>query len=210
MTSTTMTGAAVSVKTGKREEPEWIVFVVVAVALIVGWFLKMSVENSTTTFSGEGISINYPTTWLREPGAGAAGLLFKVSDLRSGSLYSTNLTLQTTEPVQAPAGDKDKLTPSVTSWGFGRSQALNNYRVLSTKSITLAGQPAAQIDYTYVSNPITSPYRQALPVVVEATDYLTLFQDRVYIITTAADSTRFEQDKDRFETILRSMVFTNK
>lgn len=210
MTSTTITGAALAVKTGKREEPEWIVFVVVAVALMLGWFLKMSVENSTATFSGAGISINYPATWLREPGAGAADLLFKVSDLRSGSLYPTNLTLQMTEPAQAPVGDEDKLTPSVTSWGFGRSQTLDNYRVLSTKSVTLAGQPAAQIDYTYVSNPIASPYRQALPVVVEATDYLTLFQDKLYIITIAADATRFEQNKDRFETVLQSIAFANK
>jgi hypothetical protein len=95
----------------------------------------------------------------------------------------------------------------MTTWTFGASQKLANYRVLGTEKMEVAGQPALRIDYTYVSEPIASPYRRALPVVVEAVDYIILYGDSAYIVTLAADAQQFEAEQGQFETILSSLNF---
>jgi hypothetical protein len=197
-----------AVKTTKREEPEWIVFALVAVALLAGWFLKMFIEGRTETFTDGNIAINYPAAWFREPMAAEQGLALKASDLHSASLYRPTLALQLTQAAPALPGTKeDRLTPTVTAWTFGNSQNLSNFRVLGTEHVNIAGQNAIRIDYTYVTEPIDSPYRRALPVVVEAVDYIIIAQDQAYVVTVAADAHDFEQAQDEFKTILDSLAF---
>lgn len=205
MTTATMTAKVV--KTARREEPEWLVFLLVAIALLAGWFLKISIEGRAETFTDGNISLSYPATWFREPMAAAQGLALKASDLHSASLYRPAVALQLTQAAPALPDTEDRLTPTVTTWTFGNSQKLSNYRVLSTEHVDIAGQKAIRIDYTYVSEPIASPYRRALPVVVEAVDYVILSQDQAYVVTLAADAHDFEQAQDQFETILNSLSF---
>jgi hypothetical protein len=207
MTMTTATITAKATKTTRSEEPEWIVLVVVAVALLAGWFLKLSVEGQTETFSDGTISLSYPTTWLREPALPGEALVMKASDLHSTSLYRPNIAIHLTQAAPALPGADDRLTPTVTTWTFGNSQKLSHYRVLATEKVEIASQPAIKIDYTYISEPIASPYRRALPVVVEAVDYVILNQDQAYVVTLAADAQDFEPEQGRFKTILSSLSF---
>jgi hypothetical protein len=205
-----MTTAAITakaVKTARREEPEWIVFLVVAIALLAGWFLKMSIEGRSETFTGGNLSISYPASWVREGSAPDQGLALKASNLHSTSLYRPNVAIQLTQAAPALPGTEDQLTPTVTTWTFGNSQKLANYRVLGTEKVEVTGQPASRVDYTYVSEPIASPYRRALPVVVEAVDYIILYGDSAYVVTLAADAQQFEAEQGRFETILSSLRF---
>jgi len=204
----TTTNAAIPVRKVKREEPEWVVVVVVAVALLIGWLLKTSVESRTVTFSNPDLTLSYPATWLREMGAAEEEVVLKVSDVRSGSLYRTHLTIQVTDaPPQVRQEGVDPMTSMVAAWTFQRGQELEGYRVLSTEAVEVDGIGGTRIDYAYVSDPIASPYRKALPVVVEAVDYLLPYQDKVYVVTLAADGDRFEQESSSFEAILGSVDF---
>ncbi len=131
----------------------------------------------------------------------------KASNFHSTSLYRPNVTIQLAQPAPALPGTEDQLTPTVTTWTFGASQKLAHYRVLSTEKVAVAGQPAVRVDYTYVSEPIASPYRRALAVVVEAVDYLILYGDSAYVVTLAADAQQFEAEQGQFEAILSSLSF---
>jgi len=194
----------------KREEPEWVVVAVVVVALLIGWMLKSLVESRTVTFSGPALSLNYPATWFREMNPDDGDVIFSAADLGFGSPYRSRVTVRTIEALPRLAGMDDEAASAaavITAWTFQRSRDLDGYRVLSTESTVLDGRRGVRIDYAYVSNPIASPYRKALPVVVEAVDYLFLVGDQTIVITTAADGTQFEQESQRFATILSSVDF---
>lgn len=196
-----------AVATSRRQEPEWVVFVVIIVALLLGWFLKSSVEGQTARTTIENLSLTYPASWLKVPSVAGQDALWSAADARSGSVYPTQLVIRKASLSPAAPGSDDRLAPSISSWTFGRGQTLNHYQVLETKRLNLAGQAAAEIDYAFVNQPIASPYRRALPVVVEAVDYLVPSQETLYIITLAADSSRFAQEQAQFETILQSLAF---
>ena len=207
MTTTSMT---TPVRKVKREEPEWVVVAVVVVALLIGWMLKGLVESRTVTFSGPALSLNYPATWFREMNPDDGDVIFSATDLGFGSPYRSRVTVRTFEALPQLARMDDETSSAaaaVTAWTFQRSRDLDGYRVLGTESTELDGHRGVRINYAYVSNPIASPYRKALPVVVEAWDYLFPVGDQTIVITTAADGTQFEQESQRFATILSSVDF---
>jgi hypothetical protein len=210
----TTTSAAVPVTPARRTEPEWVVVVVVVVALVAGWLLKTTVEGSTIRYASPEISLSYPASWLRDIDP-EPGTLFSASNMRSGSLYSSNVAVRVSDalptlPAGPEAGDIEKLTPAITAWSFQRGQELSGFRVLGTESADLGGRQSAMIRYAFVSDPISSPFRKALPVVVEAADYLVPLGDKVIIVTVAADGMRFEGEDSRwFQPILSSVAFAH-
>ena len=210
MTSTVSLFA--SARRGRRSEPEWLVVVVVIVALLAGWGLKAVVEGGTATFSGSGVTLEYPAGWVREDEL-EAGIVFRASDMRSGSSYPTNVTLAATEalpqlPVEADAESAmlDRMTPALTAWSFQRGQELTAFRVLDTAPAEVGGREAAALHYAYVTEPLADPFRQALPVVIEAVDYLIPIGERTIVLTVAADGAQFQTVNARhFEAILSSV-----
>lgn len=203
-----MTDIAMPVKGVKRQEPEWVVVAVVAIALLAGWLLKSWVESRTTTFSNSDLTLSYPATWLRELGEPEQGVLFAAQDVRSGSLYATHLSVRVADALpQVRQENVDPMLSAVTAWTFQRGQELEGYRVLGTEAAQVDNIDGVRIDYAYVSDPIASPYRRALPVVVEAVDYLLPYQGKLYVITLAADASRFEQEEGQFEALLRRVDF---
>jgi hypothetical protein len=199
----------------RRSEPEWAVVLVVAVALVAGWLLKTSVESSTLQFSSPDLSLNYPSGWLTEINP-EAGIIFSASDTRPDSLYRSNFTVQMSDalpalPEKSQGIEIDKLTPAITAWSFQRGQELGAFRVLGTEPTVIGGRQGAVLHYAFVSDPIASPFRQALPVVVEAADYLIPTGDRMLILTAAGDGKRFVEDNTRwFQPILRSVRFAGE
>lgn len=203
-----------SVRPARRSEPEWLVVVVVVVALVAGWLLKTVVEAGTSEYVGPDLSLSYPDTWVRETDHDT-GVIFSASDMRSGSLYRTNITILSTEtlpalPLDAPAA-MDKMTPAITAWSFERGQELTAFRVLETGPARIGGREGAVLHYAYVSEPLASPFRQALPVVVEAMDYLVPAGDRTIVLTVAADGAQFQEANARwFQPILSSVRFAGE
>jgi len=172
-------------------------------------------ETSTIMFSGPEVSLSYPASWLGEVNS-AAGTLFSASDIRSGSLYRTHVTVQVSDALpKLPGGsekvDIDQMTPAITAWSFQRGQELNGFRVLGTEPAQVGGAPAAVMQYAYVSDPISSPFGRALPVVVEAADYLVPLGEKTVILTVAADGMRFDEENSHwFQPILRSVTLVGK
>ena len=102
------------------------------------------------------------------------------------------------------------MSAAVTAWTFQQGQQLDSYRVLGTEPVEVDGRKGVRIDYAYVSEPVFSPYRKALPVVGEAVDYLFPGGDGTIIITTAADGMHFGEGSRQFDAILGSVSFAGK
>jgi hypothetical protein len=186
--------------------------IVVVVALVAGWLLKTIVESGTSEYRDASLALSYPAAWVREADSDA-GVIFSASDTRSGSLYRTHVTIRSTDalpklPLDAPGATIDKMTPAITAWSFGRGQELTAFRVLETGPATIGDREGAALHYAFVSEPIASPFRQALPVVVEAIDYLIPAGDSTIVLTVAADGAQFADANVRwFQPTLSSVRF---
>jgi hypothetical protein len=209
----TTTSVAAPTRAVRRSEPEWVVVVVVVVALAAGWLLKSIVEGQTVTFSSPELTLRYPAAWLKEETPDQE-TIFNASDIRSGSLYHSQVAVHITQalptlPVENV--DVEKMSPAITAWAFQRGQQLKGFRTLDTAPAELSGRKGVMMHYVFVSDPISSPYREALPVVVEAMDYLFPAGDKTIILTVAADGMHFEAENSRwFQPILQSVTFTGK
>ena len=68
------------------DEPEWVVWLTVAVALVLGFFLMYFVTNQTGTATAGNTTLSYPSTWVPATEKGAA---FAVADTKGGGISAT-------------------------------------------------------------------------------------------------------------------------
>ena len=72
------------------DEPELMVWITVAAALVIGFFLTFFVTNQTTVASAGGTTLSYPSTWVPATEKGAA---FAVADLKGGGAFGDRVSL---------------------------------------------------------------------------------------------------------------------
>jgi hypothetical protein len=191
-----------------REEPEWVVWVLVIVALVVGWFLKGAFQYQMGVFTDpdSGLTFQYPADWFLESNQaqiGDEGVILTVSDAQSESAFSTAFSVRVkTVKEETTAADQAEL------WILQRGEGLTKYRVLGKEPSQVAGQEAVTIDYGYVEDPLrSSALSVSLPVVVRAVDVVFLRDKQVYILTFASDQLAFDKEKKTLERLLNSVSF---
>lgn len=177
------------------------VALVVLVALGLGLLLRAQVEGRTTAFQAEDspFSITYPAGWgSLDP---AEGTLISVADPLADSLFKTTLTVE--------ARDLDPSSPPTLQTLVDRRveehSALAGYHFIDRGDATVDGSPSAQLEYAYVAQPIDTPGRPALPVVVHAREYVVVAADRTYYIALAAPEAEFARASERFDRILQTV-----
>jgi hypothetical protein len=191
-----------------REEPEWVVWVLVIVALVVGWFLKGTFQYQMEVFTDPdtGLTFRYPASWFLESNQaqiGDEGVILTVSDAHSESAFNTafSVRLKAVEE-ETTAVDQAEI------WIMRRGEELTRYRVLSKELSQVAGQEAVTIDYGYVEDPLrSSALSVSLPVVVRAVDVVFIRDGKVYTLTFASDQLVFDEEKKTLERLLNSVSF---
>jgi hypothetical protein len=191
-----------------REEPEWVVWVLVIVALVAGWFLKGAFQYQMDVFTDPdtGLTFRYPASWFLESNQaqiGDEGVILTVSDAHSESAFNTafSVRLKAVEE-ETTAVDQAEM------WIMRRGEELTKYRVLSKELSQVAGQEAVTIDYGYVEDPLrSSALRGSLPVVVRAVDVVFIRDSKVYTLTFASDQLVFDGEKKTLERLLNSVSF---
>ncbi len=191
-----------------REEPEWVVWVLVIVALVVGWFLKGAFQYQTEVFTDpdSGLTFRYPASWFLESNQaqiGDEGVILTVSDAHSESAFNTTFSVRIKKvEEETTAVDQAEL------WILQRGEGLTKYRVLSKELSQVAGQEAVTIDYGYVEDPLrSSAMSVSLPVVVRAVDVVLVRDNQVYVLTFAADQLVFDEASKTLERLLNSLSF---
>jgi hypothetical protein len=174
------------------------VALVVLVALAAGFVLREQVTGRTQTFAEEGapFTLTYPATWgALDP---VEGTIMSVVNPISPSAFKT--ALQVDRRDLDPASPPDLQT--LVDRRIEERSALTGYHFMGRSDTTVDGAPAAQIDYAYVVQPIDTPGRAALPVVVMAREYIVLAGGTSYYIRMAAPEASAEAAFRQFDTII--------
>ncbi len=178
------------------------VALVVLIALGLGWLLMAQTVGRTRPFAepNAGIQLAYPAGWISVDSF--QDLLLKVEDPQTASAFKTALSVE--------RRDLDPANPPTLQTLLDRRvqehALLTGYHLLADSEATLAGQRAIRLEYAYVVQPIDTPRRASLPVVVHAREYLIIAKDRSYDVALAAPEESFAQASAQFERIIQSIV----
>ena len=158
------------------------VALVVLIALALGWALREYTLSRTQVFADQATSfqVAYPAWWSNADSL--QDVVLKVENPETASTFKTNLTVE--------ARDLDPQNPPTLQTLIDRRVAqrgaLTGYHFLSDEPATVDGAKAQRLEYAYVVQPIDTPRRASLPVVVRAREYIVVTKDRVFYITLAA------------------------
>jgi hypothetical protein len=182
-----------------EQEPEWIVWALVAVMLLAGFLTMGSVQGQTEAFSGSGVTLTYPGAWAgRTPEE--AGLLFKAGDRFSTAGFATGIEVW--QVAKTDVGrNLEALEDIAFAWTNQRAAGFESFTALTTTPMKVDGKDAMAVEYAYVAAPDTSA---SLPVVVHAVDVLVPTGDNLTIISFAAESHEFEAAAGTWQAILKS------
>jgi hypothetical protein len=179
------------------------VAIVLLGALALGFVLMQVVSNRTKEFQDATTQfrIAYPANWTLAESL--QQVLLKVEDPASNSTFKTALTIEAREldPTAPPS------VQTLVDRRVEQRSALTAYHFISDNETSVHNQPARELRYTYVVQPIDTPRRAALPVVVIARDYIIRTPDRAYFITLAAAENEFDAASARLDRILQTVSF---
>jgi hypothetical protein len=177
------------------------VALVVIVALLLGWVLREATLNRTIAYqdSETGFSLQFPAAW----GAvdSLQDVMLKVENPATASAYKTNLVVEARElDPQNPPTLQEFVDRRVT-----QRSSLTGYHFIGEQDATVDGHKARELKYAYAVQPIEQPRRVALPVVVEAREYIVVGKDRVYYLTVAAPENEFATASAQLDQILKTV-----
>lgn len=177
------------------------VALVVLVALAAGLLLREQVVGRTVAFTAQDspFSLRYPASWgSLDP---AEGTLLSVVDPASPSAFKTALQVERRDLDPAALPDLQTLVDRRVE---ERSAQLG-YHLIGRTDTTVGGAPAAQLDYAYVVQPIDTPGRAALPVVVMAREYIVVPGATTYYIRLAAPEAAADDAFRQLDAILKTV-----
>lgn len=169
---------------GKQEEPEWVVWAVVAVALIAGWLFASYIQGQTRTATAGGMTLSYPSSWTTTKDSGAD---FAAYDLSRGGIYGARVSLWSEAKSDVfPA--QGTLDDAAANWGMMLQSHHEGFRLLNIERTQAQGREAAQVEYAYLASPPQSTSSGTMPALMHAVDTLVVGGDRVYVLAFAAQS----------------------
>jgi len=177
------------------------VAVVVGVALLLGYILSQVVINRTKVYAepNSPFQLQYPARWTNAESL--QEVLLKIEDPAAASAYKTNFTVEARDLDPSAPPDMQTLVDRRVD----QKSQLTGYHFINNTETTVGGMPAQELEYTYVVQPIDTPRRASLPVVVVARDYIVLTPTRAYYMTLNAPETEVDYANDRLDRILASV-----
>lgn len=177
------------------------VALIAALCLLGGWLLMQSVTTRTRAFQSEvaPIGFSYPAGWVEVPGA--ENILLNVADPATPSAFKSFISVEN-RPID-PAAPPTLQT--LLDRRVEQRQQLTGYHFLSDGEGEVGGAPALVSEYAYVAQPIDEARRAALPVVVQAREYIFVTADQSYYVTLAAPESSFPAARRQLDRVIASM-----
>lgn len=186
----------------RAEEPEWLVWLLVAVMLAVGLIARTVVVGQQKSFQQDSVSLRYPATWTVLASEGDFDIL-NIGEGMDAGLFPARVRVQQM-PITEISTSAQTLGDLALKWSNQQSEALLGYRVFTIEPTTVAGQDAVKLDYAYVAEPVMST-PNSVPVVARGEDILLRRGDTVTVISLAAGED-FEQQLATLRRVLGSLV----
>jgi hypothetical protein len=189
----------------RAEEPEWAVWLTLAIALLLGAAVEAMVLGRTETANAAGSTLAYPASWVPTTDDNAA---FAAADLNGGGLFGARVAVHEVERSElvpasgrsdsaggtagrpAPAGT---IVDAANAWTLRRRETLSGYRVLEIRPAQASGREAAQVEYAYLAGAGQGVAPSAMPGLMRAVDTLVESRGRYYILTYAAEASDFDR-----------------
>ncbi len=174
------------------------VFIITAIALLIGWNLKSNVENRAYLFEANGISVQAPDGWRQIQTSGDEA--FHSAELSSDGFGTTYIVRNIPIPADASAGGIASLLT------LERGQKMTAFRVLDQREVNVNDKIAYELSYVFVeSNPDLT--HASAPKVVYGVDYIYINGNQAVVVTYWAEEGKYEIDLDRFHRFLQSVKF---
>lgn len=199
-----MTSATMDVrrKLFAAEEPEWLVWALVAVLLAVGLLARTIVVNQTAAFTEGGVAVKYPAGWVALEKQDANELV-RIGQPFDSGLFPARLSLLQM-PVSSISRNAQSLGDFALQWSDRGAGDLLGYKVLNIEPTKLAGQDAVRVDYVYVAEPLlASP--NSIPIVAHGSDILVRQGDTMTVARLLAASDAFDALGPTWSRILGSL-----
>lgn len=177
------------------------VAIVVGIALLLGYLLSQVVINRTKVYAepDSPFQLEYPARWTNAESL--QEVLLKIEDPAAASAFKTNFMVEARD--LDPSAPPDMQT--LVNRRVDQKSQLTAYHFINNTQTTVGGMPAQELEYTYVVQPIDTPRRASLPVVVVARDYIVLTPTRAYYMTLAAPESEVDYANARLDRILASV-----
>lgn len=177
------------------EEPEYIVWLTVAGALIIGLILMFVVTNQSNTSTAGDTTLTYPATWTKVDEAGAS---FAAADRDSYYSFGPRASVRqldkaTLAPKPITGGDptdQDNLQTAAANWSLQRQSQIVGYRTLSVVTSTVQGKPAVVIESAYLMD--ARPGASGLPGLMRGADTIVLNGDTFDILSFSTQSSDWD------------------
>ncbi len=186
----------------REEEPEWLVWALLAVMLIVGWGVGTIVERRTDIATLDNLSLRYPAGWVNMASEDPFELLHVGESFETASFPASASIRQM--PVTEVSTTAQTLGDLALKWSNKQVEELQGYKVLSVEPAEMQGQETVKIEYVYVAEPpMGGP--DSIPVVARATDILMQQGDTLTITTFSAEAAAFDGQATTWGRILASL-----
>jgi hypothetical protein len=173
----------------RAEEPEWLVWLLVAVLLAIGLIARTIVLSRTTAYTGANVSVSYPAAWIALAKQGEDELLNVGEPFETGLFPARFSLLQM--PVTSISTKAQSLGDFALKWSDRGAQDLLAYRVLNIEPVKVRGQDAVRVDYVYVADPALAT-ANSIPVVARGADFLIRQGDTMTVARLLAASDTFD------------------
>lgn len=172
----------------RDEEPEWLVWVLVAVMLAIGGIVGAIVMGRTELATASSLSFRYPAGWVSMAGGDPFEMLHVAEPFETAA-FPANASVRQM-PVTEVSTTAQTLGDLAFKWTNRQAQELLGYKVLNIAPVTVHSQEAIEIEYVYVAEPpMAGP--DSIPVVAHGADVLLRRGDTLTVITFSADAAAY-------------------
>ncbi len=197
-----------------KQEPEWVVVLLVVALLAAGFFMMTAVTGQKVAYENDVLSFSHPAGWNRNTTFGATSAsgadltagelvsLYGVRDLRARSAYKSEIGVLALDM----GGDAtDPVRMALARLQFAYAGELGEFKVLGTEKVKVGDVECVVLRYAFVADP--NPDSPFAPVVVEASELIVPVagKNKVMVVRLRYDESRTPDTAAVFGELMASL-----
>ncbi len=186
----------------RDEEPEWLVWALVAGMIIVGLLVRTIFVARTVQATAGNLSVAYPADWVAMTTDNPYDVLARSEPLLADP-FPANVRI-TQMPAAEVSTTADSLDDFALKWSDLQTSELEGFRVLSIEPVRVQDRDAAQINYAYIAEPLLGG-PGAMPIVARGQDVLIRQDATLTVVRFVADADAYDSLTATWQRILGSL-----
>ena len=192
--STVTNVAATRAPRARSQEPEWLVWLTVGLALLLGYLLLNMIAGQTRAATAGAMTLNYPSTWVPVQSEGAA---FSASDRLNGGPFAPTVTLYEmprTDLLRFEGGVEE----AAANWTLRKQDDLVGYRLLNVTPVE--GRDMLRVDSVYLKDAALGA--SGIPALMRGIDLIRLSGETFYIMSYSVENDQYDSHKGQLDALL--------